>query len=263
MIPKIIHYCWLSNDPIPDSLQECMDSWKKFLPDYEFIHWDFNKFNKESSIWVKQAFENKKYAFASDYIRLYALFQYGGIYLDMDVEVLKSFNSFLELDTIMCFESYPPETYPEMAAFGAEKGSQWIKDCLNFYNQQEFINSKGEFNCTPLPKVVKKILQKKGYKLNKIRNINEAIKKQGVKQLCLFPSDYFSPKSYRTNEINITKNTVCIHHFAGTWKHKLNYELFEEKFWDFLGCKNLNLLNKIKWFPHNLLEKLQQILGRK
>jgi Mannosyltransferase OCH1 and related enzymes len=97
MIPKIIHYCWLSNDPIPSNIQHYMDSWKKYLPDYEFIHWNFDKFDKSSSRWVSEAFDNKKYAFAADYIRLYALYHYGGIYLDMDVEVLKSFNPFLSL----------------------------------------------------------------------------------------------------------------------------------------------------------------------
>lgn len=100
MIPKIIHYCWLSNDPIPSNIQHYMDSWKKYLPDYEFIHWNFDKFDKSSSRWVSEAFDNKKYAFAADYIRLYALYHYGGIYLDMDVEVLKSFNPFLSLQTM-------------------------------------------------------------------------------------------------------------------------------------------------------------------
>ena len=80
MIPKIIHYCWLSNDPIPSNIQHYMDSWKKYLPDYEFIHWNFDKFDKSSSRWVSEAFDNKKYAFAADYIRLNALYHYGGIY---------------------------------------------------------------------------------------------------------------------------------------------------------------------------------------
>ena len=87
MISKIIHYCWLSNDPIPADLQKCMESWKKYLPDYEFMLWNFERFPKSQSKWVSDAFDNKKYAFAADYIRLYALYNYGGIYLDMDVEI--------------------------------------------------------------------------------------------------------------------------------------------------------------------------------
>ena len=95
MIPKIIHYCWLSDDPVPETLQGYMKSWKEKLPDYEFILWNFNRFDKSSSIWVSQAFDNKKYAFAADYIRLYAVYNYGGIYMDMDIEVLKSFDDLL------------------------------------------------------------------------------------------------------------------------------------------------------------------------
>lgn len=255
MIPKIIHYCWLSNDPIPESLQKYMDSWKKFLPDYQFIHWNFERFDKNSSIWVKQAFENKKYAFAADYIRLYALYNYGGIYLDMDVEVIKSFNPFLSLKTILCYESDSPNTYPEVAAFGAEKGAEWIKECLNYYSGKKFITSKGKFNTTPLPQVIRKILKKNKYKFVEVSDINESLKATRDKNIGIFTSDFFSPKSYKTNIIKLTENTICIHHFAGTWKSKPKYEIKEEKFWRMLGLKNLNIINKIKWLPKNIYRK--------
>ena len=104
MIPKIIHYCWLSDDPIPVEFQKYIETWKVKMPDFQLMLWNFSKFNKESSLWVKQAFDNKKYAFAADYIRLYALYEYGGFYLDMDVEVVKSFNEFIQLNTAICFE---------------------------------------------------------------------------------------------------------------------------------------------------------------
>ena len=100
MIPKIIHYCWLSSDPIPLQFEEYIKSWKVHLPDYEFMLWNFDTFDIDESIWVKEAFENKKYAFAADYIRLFAVYNYGGIYLDKDVELLKSFDPFLELNSI-------------------------------------------------------------------------------------------------------------------------------------------------------------------
>ena len=88
MIPKIIHFCWMSGDPYPEKIQKCIDSWKKILPDYEFWLWDSNRFDMESSVWVKEAFAARKYAFCADYIRCFALYTYGGIYLDSDVEVL-------------------------------------------------------------------------------------------------------------------------------------------------------------------------------
>ena len=89
MIPKVIHYCWLSDDPMPEESIRYIESWKKILTDYEFVLWDKNRFDIESVLWVKEAYYQKKYAFAADYIRLYAVYNYGGIYLDTDVEVVK------------------------------------------------------------------------------------------------------------------------------------------------------------------------------
>ena len=107
MIPKKIHYCWLSNDVMPEKLQRCIESWKINLPDYEIIKWDLTKFPLEKNIWVRQAYERKKYAFAADYIRIYALVTEGGIYLDSDVEVLKPFDDLLHLPFFICKENSP------------------------------------------------------------------------------------------------------------------------------------------------------------
>ena len=110
MIPKIIHLCWLSGDPYPPKIAKCLKTWEKFLPDYEVVLWDTQRFDLNSSLWVKQAFEKKKYAFAADYIRFYALFHIGGIYLDSDVEVLKSFDDLLDLPYFIGAEkSHLPE----------------------------------------------------------------------------------------------------------------------------------------------------------
>ena len=116
-IPKIIHYCWLSENPVPEDMLRYMATWKEHLSDYEFIKWDFNRFDINSSVWVKEAFENKKYAFAADYIRFYALYHMGGIYLDSDVEVLKSFDDLLDLPYFVGAEKAQT---PEAAVIGAE-----------------------------------------------------------------------------------------------------------------------------------------------
>lgn len=121
MIPKIIHYCWMSGDSYPSNIQKCINSWHKYLPDYEIWLWDSNRFDIESSMWVKEAYEMKKYAFCADYIRLYALYNYGGIYLDSDVEVLKSYNELLDLPYFMGLES---KGIIEAATIGAEKNAQ-------------------------------------------------------------------------------------------------------------------------------------------
>ncbi len=199
MIPKIIHYCWLSGDPIPEKLQKCMDSWKKKLPDYEFMLWDLNRFDISKSLWVKQAFAAKKYAFAADYIRLYAIYHYGGIYLDMDIEVIKSFNDLLQQNYILGYEKAEGI---EAGVFGSVPKAKWVKLCLDYYQNKSFITPNGNMNTRPLPKIMYNIFLENGMLNN---------------ELFPWPPEYFTAKSYQTGEIFQTSNTYCIHHFAGSW----------------------------------------------
>lgn len=199
MIPKIIHYCWLSNDPIPEKLQEYMKSWKEKLPDYEFKLWNFDCFDINSSQWVKEAFEAKKYAFAADYIRLYAVYNYGGIYMDMDVEVIKSFNPLLNNDYLLGYEN---QIGIEAGIFGASPKADWVKLILDYYENKSFYREDDTQNTTPLPKIIFKIL-----KANKLLN----------KHIHPFSPDYLTAKSYKTGQIHTTSNTYTIHHFAGSW----------------------------------------------
>lgn len=200
MIPKIIHYCWLSNDPIPKDLKKYMKSWKEKLYDYEFILWDLNRFDLNRSLWVKQAFEAKKYAFAADYIRLYAVYNYGGIYMDMDVEVIKSFNDLLRNDYILGYEAAKGL---EAGVFGAPKKAPWVKEVLEYYTSKEFALPNGLYNDTPLPIIMDEVLNA-GYITNK--------------KIVPLPTDFLTAKSYKTGKITITPNTYTIHHFAGSWK---------------------------------------------
>lgn len=200
MIPKIIHYCWLSNDPIPKDLKKYMKSWKEKLYDYEFILWDLNRFDLNRSLWVKQAFEAKKYAFAADYIRLYAVYNYGGIYMDMDVEVIKSFNDLLRNDYILGYEAAKGL---EAGVFGAPKKASWVKEVLEYYTSKEFALPNGLYNDTPLPIIMDEVLN-----ADYITN----------KKIVPLPTDFLTAKSYKTGKITITPNTYTIHHFAGSWK---------------------------------------------
>ena len=199
MIPKIIHYCWLSDDPIPEELKEYMKSWKKLLPEYEFIKWDFNRFPKNKSIWVAEAFDSKKYAFAADYIRLYAVYYYGGIYLDMDIEILKSFNPLLCNNYIMAYER-PDQPWIEAGCFGAEKNNDFIGKCLKRYENKHFIKADGSFDQLPLPQVMNLVMRESGYNYK------------------MYPWTYFTAKSYDTGLESPDKTTYAIHHFAGSWK---------------------------------------------
>lgn len=257
MIPKIIHYCWLSNDPIPEELQECMASWKKYLPDYEFMKWDLNRFDKESCPWVSEAFDAKKYAFAADYIRIYALYNYGGIYLDMDVEVLKSFDDLLQLPYFLCYEQ--DATGPEVAAFGAQEGQQWLADWLAYYKGRHFVNKDGSINPqnrTTLPKIAINWLGQRGYTFKDIIRPSE-ITSSNSNTICLLPSEYFSPKSYTDGKIYCTPNTYSIHHFAGSWIPK--EQKIEHLFWHFLGVKP----HRIMWHVDNWIDRLRHIIKRK
>lgn len=251
MIPKIIHYCWLSNDPIPSNIQHYMDSWKKYLPDYEFIHWNFDKFDKSSSRWGSEAFDNKKYAFAADYIRLYALYHYGGIYLDMDVEVLKSFNPFLSLQTMMGWQ-YGKGKGLEVAAFGVERHSSWVKLCLDSYDKRPFVLPDGSFDILqPLPLQVEKTLLNNGYDLISVTSLEDAMKiDEASMKIAIFPATFFSPKSFTDGVIRTTTNTYSIHHFAASWLPF--YTRWEIKFWHLLRLPNFRILH----FIGQLLKKV-------
>lgn len=246
MIPKIIHWCWLSDDPVPARLQKCMDSWKVYLPDYEFIHWNFQRFPKGKSKWVDDAFAHKKYAFAADYIRLYALYNYGGIYLDMDVEVLKTFNPFLKLKTMICWQNAIGGL--EVAAFGVEKGSKWVKECLDGYDGASFVKEDGSFEMLPLPQRIENELRNHNFMLQDINSIEEASAVSEEKSIPIFPCDVFSPKSYLTGKIKKTKRTVSIHHFVGSWlppQKKSWWKIIKDFVWKKTGIADLQLRKRI------------------
>lgn len=226
MIPKIIHFCWLSDEPYPEKIQHCIDSWKKVLPDYEIIKWDFNRFSKNDSIWVSEAFEAKKYAFAADYLRFYALYNYGGIYLDSDVEVLQKFDRFLSYPYMLGRENSSGEI--EAAVMGAEKHFKPYKRMLDYYKDRHFINHDGSLNCIPLPELMRHILEKE-YQYHDISNEHEFINND--KEICLYPYSYFSPINLKTLKLESTDDTVSIHHFAASWKSEKDKERENSWWW--------------------------------
>ena len=224
MIHKIIHYCWLSGEPYPENLKQCMDTWKEKLPDYEFVLWNFDRFDKDSSPWVSQAFDNKKYAFAADYIRLYAVYNYGGIYMDMDIEVLKPFDDLLDSNLMLAYEN-EEKTGIEAGCFGAEKGNCVIGECLNYYAGRSFVKSDGSFDTLPLPKIMENCL-----------SIHTEIK--------LMDWHYFTNKSWRTGKIKTTGESYAVHHFAGSWCSEAMKKLVGEKKWIYSNIR----IKPMAWF---------------
>lgn len=212
MIPKIIHFCWLSGNPYPKKIKKCIKSWKKILPEYEIMLWDKERFDVHSVSWVKEAYVNKKYAFCADYIRFYALYNYGGIYLDSDVEVLKSFDDLLNLPYFIGYEN---NGYFEAATIGAEKGNGFIKMMLDSYEDNHFMKQDGSMDQEPLPYKMLHICDAH-YRRIDIGSINGFVFDKDV--ICVFPSDWFSPiKKGKRDKLILTENTYSIHQFASSW----------------------------------------------
>lgn len=225
MIPKKIHFCWLSGDEFPPLIKYCIETWKKVLPDYEIILWDTNRFDINSVPWVKEAFDAKKYAFAADYIRLYAVYTEGGIYLDSDVEMIKSFDDLLDNKSFIGFEAATGTV--EAAIFGGESGLEWCKKAMAFYHDKHFsTDEKGGVNLSITAPVIVKNALSEIYNNFPKNTPKKAIVVENSILVC--PAHYFSPikydieKSY--NCINrITDNyrkdpeTYCIHRFNAAW----------------------------------------------
>lgn len=252
-IPKIIHYCWLSDDPVPMDLQRYMATWKEKLHDYEFIKWDLTRFDINSSVWVKEAFENKKYAFAADYIRLYALYTIGGVYMDMDVEVMKSFDSLLMNDYFVCFENNTKSQVLEMATLGAEKGCWWIKILLDYYVDRHFVNSDGNYDTKALPQVVRDLFFDNDVFLKPISSIQDYASVDN-RTIQVLPYEFFSPKSYETEIIKSSSITYSIHHFSSSWI-PIEQRL-ERRFWQILGLKE----HRVMWHFDKWLLKYLNIV---
>lgn len=208
MIPKIIHYCWFGQKEKPKSVIKCIATWERYLPDYEIREWNETNVDLSEYDFAKEAYECKKYAFVSDVVRLKVLYEYGGIYFDTDVEVLKSFDRFLMHDAFMSFET--DETVGT-AVIGACKNSLFIKDCLLYYKDKNFLLSDGSLNVIPNPYIFRGILKdKKIIYNNQLQNIDNGY-------LTIYPKTYFSAKHFPSGKLVVTKNTHSIHHFNATW----------------------------------------------
>lgn len=209
-IPKIIHSVWLGNGQKSQIVERSMESWKRFCSDYQFIEWNEGNFDIENSCeYVRQAYNEKQWAFVSDYIRLKALYEYGGIYLDTDMEILKNIDSFLKHKSFMCTESnYTVST----AILAAKPHAKWVKELLDEYESIKFINSDGSYNRLPNTKRIQKYLE------NKYSYCWSDNPKELEDGFVVYPRYYFSPLNCFTGVLNMTENTYGIHHYDNSWK---------------------------------------------
>lgn len=222
MIPKTIHYCWFGKKKKPKNVLRYIETWKMNLPSYEIIEWNENNYNYKRIQYAREAYDAQKYAFVSDVCRLEVLFQYGGIYLDTDIEVIKSFDNFLHHTSFIGYESYG---IVGTGVIGAQKGEEWIKNLIEQYKTTDFLISDGLLNLrantqridTYLKSIPQEICPKK------------------------YPIDYFCAKNWETGEIQITNDTIAVHHYVGSWMNdnRHPYEIAEQSI-----CKKLHIENK-------------------
>ena len=208
MIPKKIHYCWVGGDPLPDSAKKCIASWKKHCPGYEIVEWNEQNYDFFKVPYMKQAYDAKKWGFVPDYARLDIVYTHGGIYLDTDVEIVRSFDPLLELDG---FAGFQDERFVALGlGFGAEAGNPVLKTLMDSYQALSFLRPDGMPDLTPSPKLNTDTLTERCGLVP-----NGAY--QSVRGMTVFPSEYFCPKSFSDGVLRKTKNTYSIHHFDASW----------------------------------------------
>ena len=217
-IPKVIHYCWFGGNPLPDEYKNYIESWKKFLPDWEIKRWDESNFDFNSCTYAKQAYDAKKWAFVSDYARFKIIYDNGGIYFDTDVEIIKPIDDIIKNGAFMGLEKQTmkrgakDDTRVGIAAglgIGAPAKMDVYKQILDCYASMQFLNADGSLNQTTVVDYVTDIFKKYGY--------DSTDTLQTVADVTLYPSEYFDPIDCATGKKTITQNTVSIHHYSASW----------------------------------------------
>lgn len=208
MIPKVIHYCWFGRGQMPELALKCIESWHKYLPGYTLKLWNEDSFDINAVPYVKEAYETRKFAFVTDYIRLYALYHEGGIYMDTDVEVLKPLDDLLDLPAFSGYESNKFSNFPT-GLMASAAGGVWVKEQLDYYTDRHFILPDGSLDMTTNTVTISRIMKENGFELTGEYQVYK-------NDMHCFPSDYFCPMT-STRVLKLTKNSYCIHHFAGSW----------------------------------------------
>lgn len=217
-IPKIIHYCWFGGNPLPNVALKCIETWKKYLPDYEIKRWDESNFDVNIIPYTRQAYEAKKYAFVSDYARFWILYKYGGLYFDTDVEVIKPLDDIIAAGPFMgCQNKY--DNTKSAIDLGVAPGlgiasynaHPIYKEILQLYDTLTFINEDGTLNLKTVVLYTTELLISHG--------LVNSPQIQNVADINIYPWDYFCPMS-PTLVLELTKNSRTIHLFSATWESR-------------------------------------------
>lgn len=225
MIPKVIHYCWFGRNPLPPLAVKCIESWKKYLPDYEIKEWNEDNFNVDMIPYTSEAYKAKKYAFVSDYARFWILYNYGGLYFDTDVEVLKPLDKIISKGNFMGCErefdkklakQYQQDKNGATAlgvapglGLGINPGLGLLKELLEEYAMLHFINPDGTYNQKTIVAYTSELLCRHG--------LQYTDKIQQIADVWIYPKEYFCPIDYQTGIDKRTNNTYSIHHYMASW----------------------------------------------
>lgn len=219
MIPKTIHYCWFGHNPLPESAIKCINSWKKFFPDYEIKEWNEDNFDIDIIPYTAEAYSVKKYAFVSDYARFWILYHYGGLYFDTDVEVIKSMDDIIERGGFMGIEvngnnDFFPQVAPGLG-LGIEPKHSIYKAILDYYQELHYLDDRGNPNNITVVEHNTTVLI--NYGLKSCDNLQE------ICGIWIYPKDYFNPLDDLTGKLSLTENSRTIHWYMRSWSDYPNW----------------------------------------
>ena len=226
MIPKVIHYCWFGYNPLPPLAIKCIESWKKYLPDYEIKEWNEDNFDVNIIPYTAEAYRAKKYAFVSDYARFWILYHEGGLYFDTDVEVIRPLDDIIERGPFMGCETDGDsdgsliKVAPGLG-LGVIPGLGLFKDFLMVYDGLHFLTSDGVYNQKTIVQNTTEVLVKYG-----LRNQSGI---QHIGGVYIYPSEYFCPLNTISRKMHVTSNTRSIHHYMASWSDKGKKEYIKSK----------------------------------
>ncbi len=211
MIPKVVHYCWFGGNPLPQLAEKCIASWRKHCPDYEILRWDESNYDVESApLYVRQAYEEKKWAFLTDYVRLQIVYEHGGIYLDTDVELRKPLEMLLSNRAFFGLED--GKWVNTGLGFGAEAKHPILKEIMEDYQNIPFVLQDGSYDQVPCPRRNTEVFLRHGLRQDdSMQNLD-----QGV---LILPSRFLSPIDNRTRKMKRTKDMISIHYGAASWQN--------------------------------------------
>lgn len=256
-IPKVIHYCWFGGNPLPELALQCIESWKKYCPDYEIIEWNESNYDVNCCDYVREAYEAKKYAFVSDYARFDILCRYGGVYFDTDVELIRPIDDILALGPFFGVEqdAYGSNNFLVAPGLGMASSSEnpFYKLVLERYQQIHFLEDTGLYNQISVVRYITDFLFENG--------LCNSVTIQTVAGITIYPWDYFCPMRYGTGELTITENTRSIHHYSASWlsesqQAELQFRIkMSKRFGANIGTK----LGRIYSFPRRVRDKYRQL----